>query len=92
MERGGAVKGLAICGICGIWFDERTYQVVVPVLHASFDKVECAELALHRHLREASRPALDEALADEVERLREQLPEGPRRVSQRDPTTQHDRG
>jgi hypothetical protein len=69
---------LAICGICGGKYDERVYQVVVPVLRASFDKVECAELALHKHLREASRPALDQALAGEVERLRDQLPQVPR--------------
>ena len=74
------MRALAICGICGGSYDERIYQVVVSVLRASFDKVECAELALHRHLREASRPALDQALAGEVERLREQLPELPRRV------------
>jgi hypothetical protein len=52
----------------------------VPVLRASFDKVECAEVALNRHLREARRPALEEALFSEVERLREQLRELPRRV------------
>ncbi len=67
------MRALAICGICGGKYDERTYQVVVPALRASFDKVECAELALNKHLREASRPALEEALAGEVERLREQL-------------------
>jgi len=49
--------------------------VVVPVLRASFDKVECAELALNKNLREASRPALEDALIDEVERLRKQLRE-----------------
>ena len=70
---------MAICGVCGEEFDERKYQVVVPVLRASFDKVECADTALTRHLREASRPALEEALAGEIERLREQLRESPRR-------------
>jgi hypothetical protein len=53
---------------------------VVPVLRASFDKVECAEVALKKHLREARRPALEEALFNEVKRLREQLRELPRRV------------
>jgi len=74
------VRALAICGICGGEYDERTYQVVVPVLRASFDKVECADLALKKHLRETRRPALEEALFGEVERLREQLRELPRRV------------
>jgi hypothetical protein len=46
---------------------------VVPVLRASFDKIECAEQALQRELRKAKRPALEEALFEEVERLREQL-------------------
>jgi hypothetical protein len=74
------VRASAICGICGEKYDGRTYQVVVPVLRASFDKVECAEVALNRHLREARRPALEEALFGEVERLRQQLRELPRRV------------
>jgi len=69
------VSALVICGICGKEYDEGTYQVVVPVLRASFDKVECAELALNKNLREASRPALEDALIDEVERLRKQLRE-----------------
>ena len=66
---------MAICGICGKEYDEGTYQVVVPVLRASFDKVECAELALNKNLRQASRPALEDALINEVERLRKQLRE-----------------
>jgi len=74
------VRAAAICGICGEKYDGRTYQVVVPVLRASFDKVECAEFALKQHLRESRRPALEEALFNEVERLREQLRELPRRV------------
>jgi hypothetical protein len=52
----------------------------VPVLCASFDKVECADVALKKHLSEARRPALEEALFNEVERLREQLRELSRRV------------
>ncbi len=66
---------LAICGICGAEYDEGAYQVVVPALRASFDKYECAELALSRDLRETTRPALEDALMAEVERLREQLRE-----------------
>ncbi len=66
---------LAICGICGAEYDEGAYQVVVPALRASFDKYKCAELALSRDLREATRPALEDALIAEVERLREQLRE-----------------
>jgi hypothetical protein len=69
------VSALTICGICGEKFDEETYQVVVPALRASFDKVACAELALNKQLREASRPALEDALIAEVERLRRQLRE-----------------
>jgi hypothetical protein len=74
------VRALAICGICGASYDERAYQVVVPGLPASFDKFDCAELALKRHLREARRSTLFDALLSEVERLRAQLPEPPRRV------------
>jgi hypothetical protein len=47
----------------------------VPVLRASFDKIECAERALQRELHKAKRPALEEALFEEVERLQEQLRE-----------------
>jgi hypothetical protein len=72
---------LGICGICGEKYDEGTYQIVVPGLRASFDKVECAELALKEHLQVASRPALEDALIGEVERLREQLREVSGRVS-----------
>jgi hypothetical protein len=69
------VRTSAICGICGSKYDERTYQVLVPLLRASFDKVECADLGLKKHLRETRRPALEEALFGEVERLRKQLGE-----------------
>lgn len=69
------MSALTICGICGEKFDEETYQVVVPALRASFDKVACAELALNRHLRETSRPGMEDALIAEVERLRKQLRE-----------------
>jgi hypothetical protein len=74
---------LAICGICGEEYDEGAYQVVVPALRSSFDKFECAELALSKDLRAATRPALEDALIAEVERLREQLRElsGTGRVS-----------
>ena len=75
MSAEGAVTALSICGICGKEYDEGTYQVVVPVLRASFDKVECAELALNQHQREPKRPALEDALINEVERLRKQLRE-----------------
>jgi hypothetical protein len=71
---------LAICGICGTSYDERAYQVVVPALRASFDRFDCAEIAFKKHLRDASRPTLVEALTAEVERLREQLPDRPGRV------------
>ena len=66
---------MAICGICGKGYDEGAYQIVVPALRASIDKFECAELALSRDLREATRPALEDALIAEVERLRQQLRE-----------------
>ena len=69
---------MAICGNCGVEYDERAYQVVVPELRASFDKVDCAERALKLHRREARRPGLEEELASEVKRVREQLPERPR--------------
>ena len=64
---------MVICEICGETYDENAYQVVVPVLRASFDKIECAERALQRELHETKRPALEEALFEEVERLRGQL-------------------
>ena len=70
---------MAICGICGASYDERAYQVVVPVLRASFDKFDCAELALKKHLREARRSTLFETLLSEVERLPARLPDQPRR-------------
>ena len=73
MSVGGA--GLVICDICGETYDEKAYQIVVPVLRASFDKTECAEIALQRELRKAKRPALEEALFEEVERLQDQLRE-----------------
>jgi hypothetical protein len=74
MSAGGGAA-LAICDICGERYDEKAYQIVVPVLRASFDKIECAERALQRELRKAKRPALEEALFEEVERLQEQLRE-----------------
>ena len=64
---------MVICEICGETYDENAYQVVVPVLRASFDKIECAERARQRELHETKRPALEEALFEEVERLRGQL-------------------
>jgi hypothetical protein len=73
MSVGGA--GLVICDICGETYDEKAYQIVVPVLRGSFDKIECAEVALQRELRKAKRPALENALFEEVERLREELRE-----------------
>jgi hypothetical protein len=72
------MRAVAICGICGSEYDERAYQVMVPELHASFDKVDCAERALKEHRRQARRPELVDALVSEVERLREQLRERPR--------------
>jgi hypothetical protein len=70
---------LAICGICGGKYDERAYQVIVPELRASFDKVDCAERALKEHRRaQQRRPELEEALVDEITRLREQIREQPR--------------
>jgi hypothetical protein len=71
---------VAICGICGAEYDERDYLIVVPGLRAAFDRVECAERALERRLREARRPDLEEALISEIERLREQLRDLPRSV------------
>ena len=71
---------MAICGICGASYDERAYQVVVPMLRASFDRFDCAEIALKKHLRDARRPALVDALLGEVELLRAQLPDRPDRV------------
>ena len=66
---------MVICDICGETYDEKAYQIVVPVLRTSFNKIECAERALELELRKATRPALEEALFEEVERLQEQLRE-----------------
>jgi hypothetical protein len=41
---------MATCSICGSRYDERQYQIVVRGL-ASFDAVECAQIALHRERR-----------------------------------------
>ena len=72
------MRAATICGICGGKYDERAYQVMVPELRASFDKVDCAERALKQHRRQTKRPELEEALLSEVERLREELRERPR--------------
>jgi len=72
------MRAVVICGICGDEYDERAYQVVVPELRASFDKVDCAERALQLHRRRARGPELEEALVSEVTRLRKQLRERPR--------------
>jgi hypothetical protein len=73
------MRAVAICGNCGGKYDERAYQVMVPELRASFDKVDCAERALKLHRRrQARRPELEEALASEVALLREHLRERPR--------------
>ncbi len=69
---------MAICGICGGEYDERAYQVLVPELRASFDKVDCAERALKLYRRRARAPELEEALASEVARVRKQLRKRPR--------------
>ncbi len=66
---------MVICDICGETYNEKTYQIVVPVLRASFDKIDCAERALQRELRKSKRPAIEDALFEEVEQLREQLRE-----------------
>ena len=72
------MRAVAICGICGGKYEERAYQVMVPELHASFDKVDCAERALNEQRRQAGRPELEEALVNEITRLREELRERPR--------------
>jgi hypothetical protein len=43
---------VAECQTCGLWFDERAYQVIVWGL-GSFDSVECAEKAARRARRSA---------------------------------------
>ena len=72
------MRAVAICGICGGEYDERAYQVVVPELRASFDKVDCAERALKLQRRQAREPELEEALASEVARVRKQRRKRPR--------------
>ncbi len=38
---------VATCSICGSWFDDHGYQVVIYGL-GSFDSIECADKALRR--------------------------------------------
>src|SRR2546425_13125184 len=52
----GGMRAVAICGNCGGKYDEWAYQILVPELRASFDKVDCAERALKLHRRQARRP------------------------------------
>ena len=52
---------MAICRTCGKTYDERAYQITVPVLQESFDRVECAEAALQKYLR-AKRRSTEDAL------------------------------
>jgi hypothetical protein len=42
---------VATCPVCGSWFDDHGYQLVIYGL-GSFDSVECADQALLRRARE----------------------------------------
>jgi len=42
---------VATCPVCGSWFDDHGYQLVIYGL-GSFDSVECAEQALRRQAHE----------------------------------------
>ena len=42
---------MATCPVCGSWFDDHGYQLVIYGL-GSFDSVECAEQALRRQAHE----------------------------------------
>jgi hypothetical protein len=53
---------VAICRICLKTYDELAYQITVPLLEESFDRVECAEAALQKYLR-ATRRSTDNALS-----------------------------
>ncbi len=64
---------MAQCRICGARYEDRGTHVVVVELRETFDKVECAEIALRNARREKERavdpfahPQLDEAAADEA--------------------------
>jgi len=47
-ERGGTDdETVATCPVCGSWFDDHGYQLVIYGL-GSFDSIECAEKALRR--------------------------------------------
>jgi hypothetical protein len=59
------------CPICGKAYSSTGYQVLVPELGQSFDRVDCA-LEARRRSRRTS-PELVDSLMEEIERLRAQL-------------------
>jgi hypothetical protein len=50
-RRGGDDETVATCPVCGSWFDDHGYQLLVHGL-GSFDSIECADEALRRHAHE----------------------------------------
>jgi hypothetical protein len=65
---------VATCPVCGSWFDDHGYQLVVQDL-GSFDSIECVDKALLRQARER-RKKLGSAAFDATTE-----PDGPRRGS-----------
>jgi hypothetical protein len=63
---------VATCPVCGSWFDDHGYQLVVQDL-GSFDSIECVDKALLRQARERRRKLESAALDATTE------PDGSRR-------------
>lgn len=50
---------MVVCSVCGVAFDEYSYQVYSPGLHGTFDRVDCAARAVAAATR-AARVAAEE--------------------------------
>ena len=50
-RRGVDDETMATCPVCGSWFDDHGYQLLIQGL-GSFDSIECADEALRRHAHE----------------------------------------
>jgi hypothetical protein len=59
------------CTICGNDFRDTGYQVLVPELGQTFDRIDCALEARRRS--SPARPQLVESLMEEIARLRAEL-------------------
>ena len=67
---------VATCPVCGSWFDDHGYQLVIYGL-GSFDSIECADKALRREAHERRQNLAPAAVAARTQ------PGGPRQGSVR---------